>query len=91
MAARMACTGISQEHRNNIHLGPCSTGSHAKVILADTGDDSGYAAIVGSCNWLDSPYESVEASVRLTDPAAVAPSQASLPRSSHLRWDTTSW
>lgn len=72
MAARLARTEIPPEHRANVHLGLGSTGSHAKVILADTGDDDGYCAIVGSCNWLDSPYESVEASVRLTDPAAVA-------------------
>lgn len=70
--ARLARTEIPQPHRSNVHLGASTSGSHAKVILADTGENGGYCALVGSCNWLDSPYESVEASVRLTEPGAIA-------------------
>ena len=72
VAARLALGKIPPEHRNNVHLGQQSTGSHAKIILADRGGDDGFCAIVGSCNWLDSPFESVEASVRLVDSAAIA-------------------
>jgi hypothetical protein len=72
LAANLARTNIPQEHRGNFFIGTRSTGSHAKIILADTGDENGYCALLGSCNWLDSPYESVEASVLLTDAVAIA-------------------
>lgn len=48
-----------------------STGSHAKVVLYDTADD-GWIAAVGSCNWLSSPFQSVELSVILRDQRVVA-------------------
>jgi cardiolipin synthase A/B len=48
-----------------------STGSHAKVILYDTAED-GWIAAVGSCNWLSSPFQSVELSVVLRDQRVVA-------------------
>lgn len=48
-----------------------STGSHAKVILYDTAED-GWIAAVGSCNWLSSPFHSVELSVILRDQHVVA-------------------
>jgi cardiolipin synthase A/B len=48
-----------------------STGSHAKLILFDTADD-GWVAAVGSCNWLSSPFQSVEISVMLRDQSVIA-------------------
>ncbi len=48
-----------------------TTGSHAKLILLDTPDD-GWIAGVGSCNWLSSPFQSVELTVVLRDQHAVA-------------------
>jgi phosphatidylserine/phosphatidylglycerophosphate/cardiolipin synthase-like enzyme len=48
-----------------------STGSHAKVLLADTVDGDWIAA-VGSCNWLSSPFRAVEVTAVLRDPAVVA-------------------
>ncbi|MCL4853290.1 MAG: hypothetical protein KJZ78_18180, partial [Bryobacteraceae bacterium] len=48
-----------------------STGSHAKVILYDTAED-GWIAAVGSCNWLSSPFQSVELSVILRNQHVVA-------------------
>lgn len=50
---------------------PFSTGSHAKLIIADAGDDGRYIATVGSCNWLASGFVSYEASVKLGDPSIV--------------------
>lgn len=50
LAANMARTKIDAEFRENLHLGARSTGSHAKVILADTGDANGYSVLLGSCN-----------------------------------------
>ena len=48
-----------------------TTGSHAKLILLDTPHD-GWIAGVGSCNWLSSPFQSVELTVILRDQHAVA-------------------
>jgi cardiolipin synthase len=55
--------------RVRVHLE--RTGSHAKVILADTRDGR-WVAAVGSCNWLYSPFKSVELSVIVRAPEAVA-------------------
>lgn len=55
--------------RFNVHLR--STGSHAKLILLDTADD-GWMAGIGSCNWLSSPFRSVELTVLLRDQHAAA-------------------
>jgi cardiolipin synthase len=47
-----------------------STGSHAKLILLDTND--GWLGAIGSCNWLSSPFQSVELSVILRDNFLIA-------------------
>lgn len=47
-----------------------STGSHAKFVFLDTED--GWSAAVGSCNWLWSPFQSIEMSVVLRDSAVLA-------------------
>jgi cardiolipin synthase A/B len=54
--------------RFNVHTR--TTGSHAKFAFLDTED--GWRAAVGSCNWLSSPFHSVELSVVLRDPAILA-------------------
>ena len=51
---------------------PFSTGSHAKILIADSRKGGGFLAVVGSCNWLTSPFKSYEASVVLRDPQIVA-------------------
>lgn len=57
-----------------------STGSHAKVLLSDAPNDE-WVAVVGSCNWLLSPFLAVELSAVLRDPRAVSGVARSL---SHL-------
>ena len=57
-------------HMLRIH--PFSTGSHCKILLADEGTSDRFSAWIGSCNWLSSPFQSVEASVRLRNPEIVA-------------------
>ncbi len=47
-----------------------TTGSHAKFIFLDTQD--GWLAAIGSCNWLSSPFRSVELSVVMRDTAVLA-------------------
>lgn len=76
--ARLAITRLPAEARNNITLGVGTTGSHAKIILADNGHESEYVALLGSCNWLDSPYHSIEASIRIRDPRLLSSIAAAL-------------
>lgn len=57
--------------RERVHLHGVSTDSHAKIILADNGDKS-YTALLGSCNWLSSGFNSFEATVLLREPKVVA-------------------
>lgn len=51
---------------------PYSTGSHAKLLVADTQKVGEYVAVVGSCNWLTSSFVSYEVSVVLRDPRVVS-------------------
>lgn len=60
---------IARQERLRIH--PVSTRSHAKIIVADPNDADVWEAIIGSCNWLDTPFEKGEASVRLRDAGIV--------------------
>jgi hypothetical protein len=48
-----------------------SVASHAKIVAADDGR-GGPVALVGSCNWLRSPFSAVEASVELRDALGAA-------------------
>lgn len=43
-----------------------SVDSHAKFLLADDGN-GGAVVLMGSCNWLSSPFSAVEVSVELTE------------------------
>jgi hypothetical protein len=52
-----------------VHLD--SVGSHAKIVAADDGH-GGAIALVGSCNWLRSPFSAMEASVELRDTLGAA-------------------
>jgi cardiolipin synthase len=49
-----------------------STNSHAKIIVADDGSPNSHFAVLGSCNWLSSGFQSFEASARIRDPALCA-------------------
>ncbi|MEO5868032.1 MAG: hypothetical protein ABIS14_05855 [Sphingomonas sp.] len=48
-----------------------SVGSHVKIAAADDGR-GGASVILGSCNWLQSPFSSVEMSVELNDSVGAA-------------------
>lgn len=69
-----------------VHL--ASTGSHAKLLIADDGAGR-YSATFGSCNWLSSDFGSFEASARLRDPLLVGDAlfeaaELARPRDGHL-------
>jgi cardiolipin synthase len=72
-ATKIAAAKI-QEELSQTSLGDAikvhqfSTNSHAKIIVADEGTTGRHFAVVGSCNWLYSGFQSFEASVRLRDP-----------------------
>ena len=57
--------------RGKVHVRMKSTGSHAKVLLADRSDGTWIAA-VSSCNWLKSPFQAVDTTVILRHPLLVA-------------------
>jgi cardiolipin synthase len=47
-----------------------TTGSHAKIMLADT-KSGDWVAAIGSCNWLKSPFRNTEITILLRDQAVV--------------------
>lgn len=53
-----------------IRIHSFTTRSHAKLLIADDGKGQ-WSAIVGSCNWLSSDFDSFESSVRVREPALV--------------------
>lgn len=55
--------------RMRVHM--TTTGSHAKLLLCD-GAEGGWVAVVGSCNWLRSPFQTVEISAVLREQRVVA-------------------
>ena len=61
----------------HIIVHPFTTRSHAKLLVGDDGHGRWFA-IVGSCNWLSSDFDSFEVSVRLRDPVVVAQCMAHL-------------
>ena len=65
-------TELENEDLHMLRIHPFSTGSHCKILLADEGTADRFSAWIGSCNWLSSPFQSVEASVRLRSPEIVA-------------------
>ena len=64
----LAQEGILARH---VRLYPFSTGSHAKLLLADDGDD-GVVGCLGSCNWFSTGFNSLDVSARFRDPRVVA-------------------
>jgi hypothetical protein len=60
-----------QKWGDSFVLHPFSTGSHSKLLIADT-DRGRFTACIGSCNWLSSSFKSFEASVILRDPDIVS-------------------
>jgi cardiolipin synthase len=55
---------------DHIIVHPFPTDSHAKILLSDDGNGR-WSAVVGSCNWLASEFDSYEASINLRDPKLV--------------------
>lgn len=66
--------GADQDLRGRARVHLYTTRSHAKLLIADaTGRADGeFVAVVGSCNWLYSGFNRVEASIVLRHPHAVA-------------------
>lgn len=58
-------------YREFIRLHHTSTGSHAKFLVSND-KRLGWNAVVGSCNWLATGFDSFEASIRIRDRSLVA-------------------
>ncbi len=69
-AAKLQAAVNEAGRAESIRVHPFSTNSHAKIVVADNGK-GGWLALVGSCNWLASQFDSFEASIRLRDPVLV--------------------
>ena len=61
----------ARELQQSVRVHQFTTGSHAKLIVADDGAGR-FRATVGSCNWLYSGWDSFEVSARLGDAEIVA-------------------
>jgi cardiolipin synthase A/B len=75
--ARMVREDRDMGRRFRVHMK--TTGSHAKLLLADNAEGN-WLAVVGSCNWLSSPFAAVELSVVLRDAVIVADVAVALQR-----------
>jgi phosphatidylserine/phosphatidylglycerophosphate/cardiolipin synthase-like enzyme len=71
-AARIKAEMVGSSLAEAIRVHQFSTNSHAKILIADDGTPDKHFAVVGSCNWLYSGFQSFEASVRLRDPSLCA-------------------
>ena len=58
--------------RKHVRVHMRTTRSHAKLLIADTGNPERYVAVVGSCNWLYSGFNRIELSAVFREPAIVA-------------------
>lgn len=75
-ATRDACARINERMQKAgltqfLRAHPFTTGSHAKLAVADDGK-GGFVAALGSCNWLSTGFQSFEASLRSADPLLVS-------------------
>jgi hypothetical protein len=68
MANRVRSDAVT---RGRVRIHMRTTGSHAKLLLLDKSDGA-WIGVVGSCNWMSSPFESVELSVILRSQSLVA-------------------
>jgi len=75
--ARMVREDRDIGRRFRVHMK--TTGSHAKLLLADNAEGD-WVAAVGSCNWLSSPFQAVELTVVLRAASIVADVAVALQR-----------
>lgn len=74
-SSRRAAIALQEAVRNagraeQVTVHPFTTRSHAKLLISDDGSGR-WSAIVGSCNWLSSEFDSFETSIRVRDPVLV--------------------
>ena len=73
------CRALLQEDylRERVRLHNFTTNSHAKMLLADNGRGQMFA-VIGSCNWFSSGFESFDVSAYFSDPIIVSAVAGSL-------------
>lgn len=62
---------LGDDVRERITIHNFSTNSHAKILVVDN-ERGRMIAVLGSCNWLSTGFQSTEVSVRLEHPAIVS-------------------
>lgn len=70
-AIALGAIRMAPEAKARLRMGETTTGSHAKIILADDGGD-GFICSVGSCNWLSTPFRSIEVSLSVREPQLIS-------------------
>lgn len=66
--AREVLSRIPPKLSPYIRFAEQETGSHAKVIVADSGPKHRFEAYVGSCNWLSTQFDAIDVSLRVENP-----------------------
>jgi phosphatidylserine/phosphatidylglycerophosphate/cardiolipin synthase-like enzyme len=90
MAAREAIAKLPADIRSRVRFSDRESGSHAKIIIADSGPHGAFEGFVGSCNWLATKFDALDVSLRLRDPrlvGALAAVLATLRIPAHGEWD----
>lgn len=71
VARRLNSDPLLEAHVKKLRIHEYSTGSHAKLVIADAYERSNYVVLLGSCNWLATGFVKIEASIYLQTPAIV--------------------
>ena len=89
-AAREAIAKLPPDIRSRVRFSDRESGSHAKIIIADSGPHGAFEGFVGSCNWLATKFDALDVSLRLRDPhllGSLAAVLATLRVPAHGEWD----
>lgn len=89
-AAREAIAKLPADIRSRVRFSDRESGSHAKIIIADSGPHGAFEGFVGSCNWLATKFDALDVSLRLRDPrllGALAAVLATLRIPAHGEWN----
>lgn len=63
---------IESGYEKSIIFHTQTSNSHSKILFYDDGGKDTYVAVIGSCNWLYSGFDSFETSVKIRDQALVS-------------------
>lgn len=89
-SAHEAIAKLPADIRSRVRFSERESGSHAKILIADSGHQGAFEGFVGSCNWLATKFDALDVSLRLRDPRILADLVgvlATLRIPAHGEWD----